>query len=181
MRFQKVRERLIFASKWVLVYDDEVVKPDGARGYYTRVAPAVGEGGAHIIPRLPDGRVLLIKSNRYPVSADVWEFPRGALDDGEGFGQAAQRELLEETGLTADKITPLGLLCPDTGILSSRHQVFLAELRAGAEQDLKVPASEGVIEGRFIQPDEVGALLASGDIVDGTALAGLMMLRVTRS
>ncbi|HUY29895.1 MAG TPA: NUDIX domain-containing protein [Acidimicrobiales bacterium] len=47
----------------------------------------------------PDGRVLLAR-RRDPVSRrEVWEPPGGAVDPGEDLADAAERELLEETGI----------------------------------------------------------------------------------
>jgi 8-oxo-dGTP diphosphatase len=42
-----------------------------------------------------DGRVLLVHRARY----DDWTFPKGKLEDGESWEDAAVRELEEETGL----------------------------------------------------------------------------------
>lgn len=42
----------------------------------------------------PDGRVLVVHRPRY----DDWSLPKGKLDDGETFEQAALREVEEETG-----------------------------------------------------------------------------------
>ena len=179
MRFEKVKERLIFATKWVRIYDDEVRMPDGSRGYYTRVASASAEGGAHVVPRLPDGRGLLIKANRYPAGEDIWEFPRGVPDPGETFEQAAKRELFEESGLTASRLSFLGYLRADGGILTTRNHVFVADVPHGAEKDLRFPADEAIFDGRFMLPDDVGALIAAGETVDGTALATLMLLRLS--
>jgi 8-oxo-dGTP pyrophosphatase MutT (NUDIX family) len=178
MRFKRVKERLVYETQWTKVYDDDVIMPDGSPGRYARVLTAKSEGGAHVVPRLPDGRVLLMKANRYPVGADVWEFPRGIPDEGESFEQAARRELEEETGLRASRMVFIGHLYPDTGIMGTRHSVFLAELPAGAEKDLKPAAREGILEGRFVAPDTVRELIAAGDIVDGTVLAELMLLRM---
>ena len=43
-----------------------------------------------------DGRVLLVHRPRY----DDWTLPKGKLDPGESFAEAALREVLEETGLS---------------------------------------------------------------------------------
>lgn len=53
--------------------------------------------GAGVVVTNPDGRVLLGWSRR-----GVWELPGGKNDAGEGFVEAAVRELGEETGLEAD-------------------------------------------------------------------------------
>ena len=50
-----------------------------------------------------DGRVLLVHRPRY----DDWTFPKGKLDPGESFEDAALREVEEETGVSA----PWGASC----------------------------------------------------------------------
>jgi ADP-ribose pyrophosphatase YjhB (NUDIX family) len=63
-------------------------------------APMVGIG----IVLLRQDRVLLIKRGR-PPAAGEWSLPGGAQELGETAEQAARRELLEETGLTAGALT----------------------------------------------------------------------------
>ena len=43
-----------------------------------------------------DHQVLVVHRSRY----NDWSFPKGKLDEGEGFEEAALREVAEETGLT---------------------------------------------------------------------------------
>jgi 8-oxo-dGTP pyrophosphatase MutT (NUDIX family) len=180
MRFSRIRERLVYQTPWTLVYDDEVLHPDGTPGTYTRVVPNGAPGGAHVIPRLPDGRVLLLKANRYPVGADVWEFPRGAPHTGETFEVAARRELAEESGLRANRLTFIGHCYPDTGILGSKHSVFLADITADQANKVKLDAGEAIIGHRWLRPEEIGGLIQAGDIVDGTVLADLMLLQLVQ-
>lgn len=51
-------------------------------------------------------RVVLIRQYRYPIDGFVYEFPAGLVDAGETYGQAAVREMHEETGLS---FTPLSV------------------------------------------------------------------------
>ena len=55
------------------------------------------------------------------------EFPGGVFDKGENSVEAALRELKEETGYTAGKITPLGTFNPNPAIMSNQVHFFLAE------------------------------------------------------
>lgn len=55
---------------------------------------------------IKDGRVLLVERG-YPPAAGKWSFPGGVIEAGERLGEAAKRELFEETGLEAE---PLGIL-----------------------------------------------------------------------
>ena len=54
-----------------------------------------------------DGKVLMV---RRAVSEGelMWQFPAGAIEDGETAEQAAVRETLEETGLTVEAVRLLG-------------------------------------------------------------------------
>ncbi|MFK8182402.1 MAG: NUDIX hydrolase [Phormidesmis sp.] len=56
--------------------------------------------GASIIPRLPDGRIVLIRRR----DTGQWGLPGGMVDWDEDIPAAAKRELKEETGLTLTKI-----------------------------------------------------------------------------
>ncbi len=178
MRFERVRERLVYETSWVQVFDDDILHPDGRPGTYTRIVPNGVPGGAHVIPRLPDGRVLLIKANRYPVGADVWEFPRGSPGKGESPESAARRELFEEAGLEAERLIFVGHCYPDTGILATKQSIFLAELAADQEGRVVLDAGEAVLDHRWLLPEQIGDIIRAGDIVDGTVLADLMLLKL---
>lgn len=54
------------------------------------------------------GRVLLIRRARPPFEGD-YALPGGFVDVGETVEKAARRELLEETGVTAGKLSLLGV------------------------------------------------------------------------
>ncbi|MFP4473185.1 MAG: NUDIX hydrolase [Candidatus Omnitrophota bacterium] len=65
-----------------------------------------------IVPVTDDGKVLLVRQYRAPVNGDVLEFPAGLVNDEAACGlesekQAAERELLEETGYRAQEIVPV--------------------------------------------------------------------------
>jgi 8-oxo-dGTP diphosphatase len=67
----------------------EMTRPPGT---VTRVSDRIDAAGGIVVR---DGRVLLVHRPRY----DDWTFPKGKLDAGESFEDAAVREVEEETGV----------------------------------------------------------------------------------
>lgn len=66
----------------------------------------VGIGGIVVMAAVtPAGTVLLEKQFRPPLGRDVIELPAGLVDPGEAMEDAAKRELIEETGWSAGKLT----------------------------------------------------------------------------
>ena len=74
-----------------------------------------------------DGKFLLVKQWRHGEKALSVEFPGGVIDAGEEPETAAARELLEETGCKAGKLTKLGKVNPNPALFSNHVHVFLAE------------------------------------------------------
>lgn len=79
-----------------------------------------------VIPEM-DGKFLMVKQWRHGSKKLDIEFPGGVIDDGESPEKAAMRELEEETGCKAGKLTKLGSVNPNPALFSNNFHVFLAE------------------------------------------------------
>jgi ADP-ribose pyrophosphatase len=84
-------------------------------------------GAACIIPIMSDGKLALIKQYRYPVQSTMIELPAGKLDIGEKPEVCAIRELEEEIGYLADKLTFVTKIHPAIGFANEEMWIFLAE------------------------------------------------------
>ena len=119
----QARLRRFDGAKWSVVTDDVQLDAD------TRVLrDVVLHPGAVGIGALDAAeRVVLVRQYRHPVAARLWEIPAGLLDDPtEAPWQTAMRELLEETGLRAERWDTLLDLYASPGMSSETLRVFLA-------------------------------------------------------
>lgn len=74
-----------------------------------------------------NGNFLMVKQWRHGSKSLSIEFPGGVIDDGEKPEEAAVRELEEETGFKAGKLTKLGEVNPNPALFSNKFHVYLAE------------------------------------------------------
>lgn len=84
------------------------------------------------------GRVLLVQ-RRVKEGSLSWQFPAGAVEDGESPGEAAVRETREETGLTVAEAKLLGeRIHPATGrtMIYVACDVINGEARVADEDEL---------------------------------------------
>lgn len=74
-----------------------------------------------------DDKFLMVKQWRHGSECLSIEFPGGVIEKGEKPEVAAKRELEEETGYKAQKLTKLGTLNPNPALFSNHVHIFLAE------------------------------------------------------
>ena len=123
----------IYSNPWIELEEDQVLDPSGKAGIYGVVHfknIAVG-----VIPIDAEGYTYLVGQYRYPLSAYSWEIPEGGCPKTESPLAAAQRELLEETGLRAKKWRSLLQLHTSNSVTDESGIVYLAqELSQGQAQ-----------------------------------------------
>ena len=133
-----------------------------------------GPDWINVIPILPDGQVLFVRQWRYGVAAETLEIPGGMSDEGEEPLEAAERELLEETGYKAARWTQLGELDPNPAYQTNRIVTFLAE---GLEQ-MGAPEGDGEEEITLDTAplDQVPTMIADGQIRHTLVVAAFYLL-----
>ena len=95
-----------------------------------------------VIPEIEDKEggkkeFFMVKQWRHGSKCLSVEFPGGVIDKGEEPEAAACRELLEETGCRAGKLTKLGMVNPNPALFSNHVHFFLAQnLECTNTQDL---------------------------------------------
>lgn len=162
----------VYVNPWIAVREDVVRRADGSTGSYGVVdSPEI----ALAIP-LDGHRLHLVEQYRYPVAGRRWEFPSGNTDqrlDAEPAAVAA-RELREETGLLAGRLTPLGTLDVAPGMFSQRCRVYLAtDLTQGAPHR---ELAELDMRSAWFTRAEVERMVNAGTLTDAKSLAAYALL-----
>jgi ADP-ribose diphosphatase len=147
---------------------DRVVEPGGVEATREVVEHY---GSVVIIPRLPDGRIVMVRQFRYPARKRMWELVAGSMEPGESVIRAARRELLEETGYFAGSLKRLFSFYPSPGFLTEQmHLIEAGNLKlseASPEEDERIEVAE-------FSKKQIDKLLREKKIIDGKTLVGLL-------
>lgn len=126
--------------------------------------------GVDVLPVLGD-KFLLMRVYRHALGRELWEVPRGFIDEHETASEAALRELNEETGLRCapTDLLALGTYAPEPGTLSAYAALFAATRCEGTPRQ---PKDEiGIGNFALLARKEVEELIAAGEIAhSGTLL-----------
>ena len=115
-----VSEHRIFRLR----YDRYRVEPDGAeRDFVVMESP----DWVNVVPLTPEGHVVLVRQFRHGNRRVSLEIPGGMIDAGETPEAAGLRELREETGYVAGRISLLGRVAPNPAIQNNWCYMYLAE------------------------------------------------------
>jgi ADP-ribose pyrophosphatase len=123
-----------------------------------------------IVAQTTSREIVLVRQFRPAVETITLELPAGLVDVGDTPENTAMRELKEETGFVANRVTLVGCLKPDTGRLSNRLWVYFAPdvvrdttaaPETGMEVVVKTPSqlSSALADGAFDHALHVAALL----------------------
>ena len=152
-------------------YHDTVELPDGGTENWDFISHKKG-GGSAAVPVLDDGRIIMIRQFRPSVGREYLELPAGARDKMEDPADTAARELLEETGYRAGRISHLITVDTAPAFCDELTRIYLAEdltYEGGGKLD---PAEN--IKVVIMEAEELREALMKGEIRDSKTACGLM-------
>ena len=131
-----------------------------------------------IAPMTEEGKIILIRQERIPVRAAIWEMPAGQIDEAGDLEPAAieavaLRELGEETGfeLAEDgELVALGDYFTSPGMTDERGYFFLARPVQSSAQGHTPDESESILDCRAFSPDELRRMIDKNEIRDANTL-----------
>ena len=172
--WKKIRSKKVYECYKFGVYEDKVIKPDGAHGVYfwLKKKPSVS-----VVPF--DGKKFyLVNQFRYPVQKRSWEFPAGGAENKNYLAQA-KKELREETGITASKWVHLGKFNPSNGSNNHFAKIYLAEKLKFGQPELESGEADMYMKGFTLE--EIDKMIKSGKIHDGWVMAALYYFKLFKN
>lgn len=169
----RLARRKTYENAWMTVYEDDVRFANGSQGIYGVVEKP---DFSVVVPQHEDGRLQMVELYRYAVSERFWEFPQGAWEGGSDVDPEAlaAREMEEETGYRAAKLTRLGTFQEAYGFAKQGCHAFLAT--GLTEGTLNRDAGEAGMETAAFTRAEIADMIRAGRVVDTVTLAALALL-----
>lgn len=156
------------------VVSDDIREPNG-KTVHREVVRHNGSAVILAVDRSKSKRdplILIERQFRHAAQHYLYEVPAGKMEEGEDHLEAAQRELLEETGYQAKKWSKLVRYFASPGFLGEWMQVFLAEDLTPGEAR---PEDDESFELQMVPLSELLRLIDAGKILDGKTLVAVML------
>jgi ADP-ribose diphosphatase len=167
--WKTLSSREIYKNKWMRLREDIAQMPNGHRTLYgvCEFGQCVG-----VLPFVDDDHVLMLRQYRYPQRENHrWEMPTGGVYPGETFEQAAQRELMEEVGYRAGRLTWVSTYYTTKAVTDEIGHLYLGYDLAAEE----LPPDETEFFERAVMPfDEVLQLVNTSEIRDSMTVIAVL-------
>ena len=133
LKEKTINTKTVHKGTFLTLNSDKVLLPNGNTSTREWIKHP---GAVCCVPILPCGKIGLIKQYRYAVKEDMIEIPAGKLDQNEIPEKCALRELEEEIGYRANKLTLLAKIHPAVGFTDEKMWLYLAEYLIKTKQSL---------------------------------------------
>lgn len=135
----------------------------------------VWEPGVVMIAAMPDAQTfLLVREYAAGVNDYCLSFPKGRVEIGEDVLSAANRELQEEVGYSANKLIHISAMTNAPSYSSTQMHLVLAQELTPSTLPADEPEPLVVVPWRL---DEIPALLARPDFHEARAIAALYLIK----
>jgi len=162
----------VYDNPWINITHREVLNPSGGEGIYGVVHfknVAIG-----IVPLDKELNTWLVGQYRYTLNQYSWEIPEGGGTIGHSHLESAQRELLEETGITASKWTKILDLHTSNSVTDEYGCAYVA-------QDLSfgdaMPEETEELVIKKLPFEQAFQMVMNGEITDALAMVSIMKVK----
>ena len=163
-----ISSELLHRGRVVSVYQDKAELENGA----VVSREVVRHSGGVTVLAIENGEVLFVRQFRYPFAENLYELPSGKLEPGEDPAACGLRELREETGYRAEKLSKLGVIYPSPGYIDEKLHIYFAECLTYEGQ--RLDENEFLTNIR-IPYEKAIEMCLSGELKDAKTVTGLLL------
>ena len=168
--------RAVYENPWIVVWHDEVTRPDGGPGIYGVVHFRNAAAGVVVLDDAD--QLLLVGQHRYTLGDYSWEIPEGGVAPNEDPLDGIRRELREETGMSAREWHQIGSYALSNSITDERGLLWLA---TGLSEGEAAPDPTEDLAVRWVAFDEALAMTFDGRITDAVSIIGIQRVALLRA
>ena len=129
-------------------------------------------GAVAVVALTEEGRICLVRQYRTALGRVTVEIPAGKLDPGEDPLECASRELLEETGMIAEKIAYLTTIATSDGFTDELIHIYMA---TGLSFSKSSPDADEFINVDLVEVGELVDAVLDGRIEDAKTVVGALL------
>jgi ADP-ribose diphosphatase len=167
-----LNKKVIAKSRLFRIESLDLQFSNGALRNYERLARSTSGGAVLIVPMLDSETVLLIREYSAGVHRYELGLPKGKIDNGEAFLEAANRELKEEIGFGARSLHHLSSFSLAPSYLEHMTEIIIAQNLYAEKLPGDEPEELEVIPWKL---NNINALLATGECTEARSIAALFM------
>ena len=177
-------DEILFANPYLEIHRPTISSPTRAERFTWTVCHR--KSAVVIVPMTTDGKLLLVRQERVPIRATIWEFPAGQIDDLEepdAIRATGLRELREEAGYDIEpggQVQNLGHFFPSCGFTDEHSHLLLVRHVVPHVHGQELDAHEAITECRAFSIEELRGMIASGEVRDANTLAAFARLVAMR-
>jgi ADP-ribose pyrophosphatase len=164
-----VSEKHIYSGNIIDVELYTVTLPDGRQATRDIVKHP---GASAVIALNENDELYMVRQYRKPIEAVSLEIPAGKLDEGEDPIICAERELKEETGLTAKSIKHLISIHSTPGFSDEILHLYVA---TGLSEGESCSDEDEFIDSEKYHVSELLQMVMRGEITDAKSIIGIML------
>ncbi|MHB1177939.1 MAG: NUDIX domain-containing protein [Daejeonella sp.] len=166
-------DRHIYENSWISVTEHQIINPGGGKGIYGTVhfkSLAIG-----ILVLDEAANIWLVGQYRYPLGQYTWEIPEGggALDTDPL--NSAKRELLVETGISANSWSEIQRMHLSNSVSDELGIIYLARDLSYGHSD---PEETEKLTLRKLPLIEAFEMVMNGEITDSLSVAAILKAKV---
>jgi len=171
MLFRRLSSERVYAGRLLKIDRDRVELPNGRT---TDLEMVRHPGAAAIVPFIGDDEILMVRQFRYATSGFILEVPAGTLNPDEPPDACALREVEEEVGHRAGRMTKIGAIYTTPGFTDEIIHLYVARDLVPVRQNLD---HDEVLTVERLPFRRALAMIREGGIIDAKSICALMLAR----